>query len=90
MSKTRLGEDHSSTLLSLGNLAFTWKSSSHDAEAIKLLQEYLAKQKETLGPKHPTTLSILKHCWNGKRKRHERLKESENQMRNGKWLTNGN
>ncbi|CAG8345696.1 unnamed protein product [Penicillium salamii] len=55
--KTKFGEDHPDTLTSMANLAFTWKSSGHDAEAISLLRESLTKQKQTLGLSHPTTLS---------------------------------
>ncbi|KAJ5128088.1 hypothetical protein N7448_008867 [Penicillium atrosanguineum] len=32
--KTKLGEDHPDTLTSMANLAFTWKSSGHDAKAV--------------------------------------------------------
>jgi hypothetical protein len=31
-------EDHPDTLKSMANLAFTWQSSAHDAEAINLLE----------------------------------------------------
>jgi len=55
--KTKFGEDHHGTLTSMANLAFTWKSSAHDAEAINLLRECLSKQKQTLGFNYPTTLS---------------------------------
>ncbi|CAG8283492.1 unnamed protein product [Penicillium nalgiovense] len=41
----------------MANLAFTWKSSAHDAEAIGLLRDCLTKQKQTLGLNHPATLS---------------------------------
>ena len=54
--KTKLGEDHPSTLTSMANLAFTWKSSARNAEAINLLRECLTKQEQTLGQNHPTTL----------------------------------
>ena len=56
ISKAKLGEDHPSTLSSMANLAFTWKSSGHDAEAINLLRDCLAKQKQTHGLNHPITL----------------------------------
>jgi hypothetical protein len=35
--KAKLGDDHPSTLTSIGNLAFTWKSSGRNDEAIHLL-----------------------------------------------------
>jgi hypothetical protein len=41
----------------MANLAFTWKSSGHDAEAISLLRNCLAKQKQILSLNHPNTLS---------------------------------
>jgi hypothetical protein len=41
----------------MANLAFTWKSSAHDAEAIALLRTCFTKQKQILGLSHPTTLS---------------------------------
>ncbi|OQE13668.1 hypothetical protein PENSTE_c049G06369, partial [Penicillium steckii] len=55
--KTKLGEDHPDTLSSMANLAFTWKSSGHDAHAIDLLRECLSKRKQKLGLDHPHTLS---------------------------------
>ncbi|CAG8947721.1 unnamed protein product [Penicillium salamii] len=54
--KTKLGEDHPNTLRSMANLAFTWKSSPHDAKAINLLRDCVTKQKQTFGPNHPITL----------------------------------
>ncbi|KAJ6050177.1 hypothetical protein N7444_006893 [Penicillium canescens] len=55
--KMKLGEDHPSTLTSMANLAFAWKSSGQDAEAINLLRNCLAKQKQTLGLNHPEILA---------------------------------
>ncbi|KAJ5140331.1 hypothetical protein N7448_003739 [Penicillium atrosanguineum] len=55
--KRKLGEDHPDTLSSMANLAFTWKSSGNDAEAVKLLRDCLVKQQQTLGQNHPDTLS---------------------------------
>jgi hypothetical protein len=55
--KTKLGEDHPSTLTSMANLAFTWRSSGHDAQAINLLRNCVVKQKRILGLSHPDTLS---------------------------------
>jgi hypothetical protein len=57
MNKTKLGEDHPDTLTSMANLAFTWKSSAHDAKAINLLSDCLIKQKQRPGLDHPSTLS---------------------------------
>ncbi|KAJ5612041.1 hypothetical protein N7510_005235 [Penicillium lagena] len=55
--KTKLGEDHPEILTSMANLAFTWKSSGQDAEAISLLRNCLAKQEQTLGLNNPETLA---------------------------------
>jgi hypothetical protein len=35
--KTKLVADHASTLTSMNNLAFTWKSQSRDADALALM-----------------------------------------------------
>ena len=79
--KTKLGEDHPDTLTSMANLAFTWKSSAHDAEAINLLRDCLTKQKQTLGLNHPTTLSTSETLseWETKA-----IRELE-----GEWETDG-
>jgi hypothetical protein len=52
-SKTKLSEDHPDTLTSMVNLAFTWKSLGHHAEAISLLRNCLAKQTQIRGLYHP-------------------------------------
>ncbi|KAL4745969.1 hypothetical protein BDW72DRAFT_207750 [Aspergillus terricola var. indicus] len=56
-SKAKLGDAHPDTLTSMASLAFTWKSSGKDAEAINLLRDCLARQKQTIGPNHPNTIS---------------------------------
>jgi hypothetical protein len=55
--KTKLGEDHPDRLSSMANLAFTCKSSGHNAQAIDLLRNCLAKQRQKLGLDHTLTLS---------------------------------
>jgi hypothetical protein len=37
--KKKLGPDHPSTLNSINNLAFTWKGTGKEIEAIKLIEE---------------------------------------------------
>jgi Tetratricopeptide repeat len=44
-------------LSSMGNLAYTWKGMGRDAEAMRLLEECVQKQKRILGVDHPDTLS---------------------------------
>jgi hypothetical protein len=51
---------HPDTLARMANLAFTWKYSGHDSEAINLLRSCLAKQKQLLGLSHPINLSNSK------------------------------
>ena len=67
--KAKLGEDHPDTLTSMSNLAYTWKSSGRDAEAIDLLQNCLAKRKQIIGLNHPDTLSTSETLLEWKRKR---------------------
>jgi hypothetical protein len=55
--KAKLGEDHLDTLTSMVNFALTWKSPGHDAEAINLLRDCLAKEKRILRQHHPNTSS---------------------------------
>jgi hypothetical protein len=57
ISKTKLGDDHPNTLSSLANLAFAWKSSGRDEDALNLLRDFLAKQKRIQGTNHPETLA---------------------------------
>jgi hypothetical protein len=46
--KRKLGEDHRGTLTSMANVAFTWKSSAYDAEAIDLLLDCLNRPDATI------------------------------------------
>jgi hypothetical protein len=55
--KMKLGEDHSDTLTSIANLAFTWKYSGHVAETISLLRDFFVRKEKVLGPNHRSTLS---------------------------------
>jgi hypothetical protein len=37
--KKKLGADHPFTLISINNLAFTWKGTGKETEAIRLIEE---------------------------------------------------
>ena len=52
-----LGEEHSHTLTSMNNLAFTWKAQSQDTKVVNLIQECIRLQSRILGVDHPNTLS---------------------------------
>lgn len=56
-SQVEAGEDHPDTLVSMANIAFTWKSSGRNAEAIELLRTCLGKREQILGLNHPDTLN---------------------------------
>ncbi|KAF2727198.1 hypothetical protein EJ04DRAFT_451809, partial [Polyplosphaeria fusca] len=54
-----LGEEHPSTLISMANLAHTWKSQSRNEEAISLMEKCFELQKRILGTHHPSTETSL-------------------------------
>ncbi|KAF1968793.1 hypothetical protein BU23DRAFT_479048 [Bimuria novae-zelandiae CBS 107.79] len=58
--KKKLGADHPSTLTSMANLAWTWKSLERSAEAISLLQECVRLRCQILPAGHPDLVSSLK------------------------------
>jgi len=58
--KRVLGEEHPDTLLSMANLAYTWKSQSRNKEAILLMEKCSELQKQILGRHHPYTETSLK------------------------------
>jgi hypothetical protein len=47
--KKKLGVDYSDTLTSINNLAFTWKGTSKETEAVRLMEECVQLQKRVLG-----------------------------------------
>ena len=49
-----LGQEHTSTLTSMANLAYIWKSQGRDEEAINLMKQAERLQNEVLGIDHPT------------------------------------
>ncbi|KAF1970583.1 putative kinesin [Bimuria novae-zelandiae CBS 107.79] len=58
--KKKLGADHPSTLTSMHNLAWTWKSLERSAEAISLLQECVRLRCLALRAGHPDLVSSSK------------------------------
>jgi hypothetical protein len=57
--KTKLGADHPDTLISMNNLAFTWKGQGRNEAAIKLMSECIRLRTHKLGIDHPHTLSSV-------------------------------
>ena len=51
-----LDEEHPDTLVSIVNLAFTWKAQDRDAEAINFMIKYVRLRERVLGVSHPGTL----------------------------------
>ncbi|KAH8894723.1 hypothetical protein GQ53DRAFT_643202, partial [Thozetella sp. PMI_491] len=47
------------TLISMSNLAFTWKSQGRHADALALMQACARARGRVLGLQHPNTLSSL-------------------------------
>jgi hypothetical protein len=41
----------------MNNLAFTWKGTGKETEAVRLMEECVQSQKRVLGLNHPNTLS---------------------------------
>jgi hypothetical protein len=52
-SKKKLGVDHPSTLTSMANLACTWKGTSRQTQAIRLMEKCAQSQKRVLRANHP-------------------------------------
>ena len=57
--KQLLGNDHSSTLTSMGNLAFIYRKQGHWKEAKALEMVVMEKTKQLLGDDHPSTLRSM-------------------------------
>ncbi|TVY12783.1 Nephrocystin-3, partial [Lachnellula arida] len=57
--KRTLGEEHPSTLLSMGNLARSYSDLGRGQDAVQLAEKVYEARKRTLGEEHPNTLSIL-------------------------------
>jgi hypothetical protein len=49
--------DHPDTLTSINNLAYTWKGTGKETEAIRLMEECVQLQKRVLGLNHPHSIS---------------------------------
>ena len=58
-SKKKLGADHPSTLTSMVNLAFTWKSQGRNVEAVALMRQCVQQRQRVLTPSHPNLKSCL-------------------------------
>jgi hypothetical protein len=52
-----LGIEHLYTLISMDNLASTWKGQGRDLEALSLMKECVQLRQRILGFNHPHTLS---------------------------------
>ena len=52
-----LGIEHPYTLISMDNLASTWKGQGRDLEALNLMKECVQLRQRILGFNHPHTLS---------------------------------
>ena len=57
--KIRLGEDHLDTLMSMNNLAVTWRSLGRRKDAVDLMQTCAELRALSLGENHPYTKSSL-------------------------------
>ena len=57
--KTKLGEEHSDTLMSMANPAPAWEFASRKANAIRLLRNCVAKQRLILGPAQPDLVGCV-------------------------------
>ncbi|SPO02478.1 uncharacterized protein DNG_05151 [Cephalotrichum gorgonifer] len=69
MSKTKLGEDHPSTLTSMANLASTYRNQGRWEDAEELFVQVMETRKTKLGEDHPDTLTSmnnLAHTWQNK------------------------
>jgi hypothetical protein len=58
--KRMLGVEHPDTLISMANLAFTWKSLERDYDVSELIKECFLIQKQKLGANHSHTVSFLR------------------------------
>jgi Tetratricopeptide repeat len=57
--KRVLGKEHPDTLISMNNLAFTWKFQGRDNNALGLMKECLLLRKQKLERDYPLTVSSL-------------------------------
>jgi hypothetical protein len=59
ISKIKLGADHPSTLISMGNLTSTYRSQGRWEEAEKLAVQVIETLQTKLGADHPSTLTSM-------------------------------
>jgi hypothetical protein len=57
--KAKLGSDHPDTLISMGNLASTYRNQGRWDEAEKLIVDVMHARKAKLGSDHPDTLTSM-------------------------------
>lgn len=62
-----LGDEHPSTLISMHNLAYTWKSRGKHQGALALMENCSGLYNRKLGPNHPHTISSCRalNDWKG-------------------------
>jgi hypothetical protein len=56
LQKSKLGDDHPDTLLSMHNLAIEYRAAGRRADALQLTEEVVKLRKSKLGEDHPDTL----------------------------------
>ncbi|KAJ5728271.1 kinesin [Penicillium malachiteum] len=82
MSNRVYGADNPATLITMSNLAVTWKSESRSKlpGAVKLMEECLALRIKVLGHDHPDTLSTSKAVRNWKRELEQNISSREGSL----------
>ena len=59
VTKRVLGQEHPYTLISMNNLAITWKSLGRNSEALALMDKCVQLREQILGSNHPHTVISL-------------------------------
>lgn len=57
-----LGEEHPSTLTSMGNLAHTYKAQDRTHKAIELIKEVIELRSKVIGANHPHIIASINSC----------------------------
>ena len=65
--KRTLGAEHPDTLMSMNDLAYTWKSQDRNEEAIDLMKQAKGLLRERLGTDHPLTMSCVQTLYEWQR-----------------------
>jgi hypothetical protein len=58
LRKSKLGEDHPDTLMSMHSLAISYSEAGRGAEALQLTEQVVKLQKNQLGEDHPETFRV--------------------------------